>query len=286
MIKTVSLPRLGIDDIPFFVEKKVIETGFFEHCHDFTEINVIVRGTGMHKVNGKPLPVKLGDVFVLNPKTSHEYSNADNLMIYQVMFDQEFISSHLSVLRKMSGYQALFVVEPSLLGSDHIPLNFSTLSIQDLELVIMDFENMITEFQCREEGFEALLESALVSLIVFLSRQYHKNKENSTKSIHRVACTAAYIEKNFMAPLSLKHLANFAKISICQLIRDFNLVYGVTPLQYILHLRIKHAILLLKDNNLTITEIAYTCCFSDSNYFARIFKQHTGLSPRQYRRKH
>jgi AraC-like DNA-binding protein len=49
------------------------------------------------------------------------------------------------------------------------------------------------------------------------------------------------------------------------------------------NLRIAHAKKLLLENESTISEIAYTCGFVDSNYFSKRFKQITGVSPSEFR---
>lgn len=59
----------------------------------------------------------------------------------------------------------------------------------------------------------------------------------------------------------------------------------LSPMAYILQVRLCYACHLLKDTKLSISEIAMTCGFSDTNYFNRIFRQHHTLTPQQYRQK-
>lgn len=64
---------------------------------------------------------------------------------------------------------------------------------------------------------------------------------------------------------------------------------GVTPQQYLINKRIELATELLEgrsSNTLDIKAIAERCGYEDRNYFSRIFKHNTGLSPRQWRDKH
>jgi AraC-like DNA-binding protein len=49
-------------------------------------------------------------------------------------------------------------------------------------------------------------------------------------------------------------------------------------------LRIEDAKLLLLNSELTVTEIAFSVGYGDSNYFSNIFKQKVGMSPRDYRK--
>lgn len=63
----------------------------------------------------------------------------------------------------------------------------------------------------------------------------------------------------------------------------FGRVFRVSPLQYINHQKANLAKKMLNDERLGISEIAKSLGFSSGSYFARFFREHTGLSPTQYR---
>jgi AraC family L-rhamnose operon transcriptional activator RhaR/AraC family L-rhamnose operon regulatory protein RhaS len=67
--------------------------------------------------------------------------------------------------------------------------------------------------------------------------------------------------------------------------RHFKALLGRSPGDYVLHLRIEEAKRLLEAGRLGITEAGLECGFSDGNYFSRVFKAQTGLTPRQWRRR-
>lgn len=71
--------------------------------------------------------------------------------------------------------------------------------------------------------------------------------------------------------------------------RIFTRDMGMSPLEYLTDMRIRHAKRLLRENNrlhYTIAEIATSSGYSDITYFSRIFKKHTGMSPREYLKLH
>lgn len=85
--------------------------------------------------------------------------------------------------------------------------------------------------------------------------------------------------------LSLKEISAELKVNPSYLSREFskyfnNLGFG----EYIRKQRIEKAILLIKDSNYSLTEIAYLTGFSDQSHFTRIFKKHTGKNPSAYRK--
>ena len=68
--------------------------------------------------------------------------------------------------------------------------------------------------------------------------------------------------------------------------RLFRRAYGCSPNIYLNNLRISEAKVLLMTRNLPVSEIAYLCGFSDAKYFARRFRQATGQTPSEFKRKH
>lgn len=83
--------------------------------------------------------------------------------------------------------------------------------------------------------------------------------------------------------LSVKKLSEAFGMSEGHFIRSFKASTGMTPLSYRLKLQIEQAKTLLVGTDLQINSIAGVCGFSDSFYFSRIFKKHTGKSPTEYR---
>ena len=69
-------------------------------------------------------------------------------------------------------------------------------------------------------------------------------------------------------------------------IRIFTSYVGVTPYNYIITIKIEHAKLLLSDEKNKLEEIAYNLGFQSYINFSRTFKNHTKLTPNQYRIRH
>lgn len=59
---------------------------------------------------------------------------------------------------------------------------------------------------------------------------------------------------------------------------------GQSPIRNINRYRIDKAMVLLKNSNRNMTEIAESVGFDNPNYFARTFRQYTGITPREYRK--
>lgn len=72
--------------------------------------------------------------------------------------------------------------------------------------------------------------------------------------------------------------------SYAHLCRVFKREYGIAPLRYVNALRIERAKLLLRDTELTVSEVAERTGFDNLSYFSRLFSRIAGISPSAYRR--
>lgn len=94
------------------------------------------------------------------------------------------------------------------------------------------------------------------------------------------------IEINYAKNISINQLCNNANMSMRTLIRKFSLATGNTPNEYIQRVKIEAAKKILEEGAKRITEIAMEIGYEDNNYFRKIFKRYTGISPVEYRKKY
>ena len=92
-----------------------------------------------------------------------------------------------------------------------------------------------------------------------------------------------FIESDLSANLSLSLLASALGVSAGYLSTAFKRETGKTVTEYIREKRIKHATHLLSTTHLQVQTIALNCGIVDLQYFSKIFKRHTGMSPKEYR---
>ena len=105
----------------------------------------------------------------------------------------------------------------------------------------------------------------------------------SARDRRRAVETAGWIEANSKRPIDLDAAANHAGISPFHFLRLFANVLGVTPHQYLVRSRLRHAARLLAHEDLGITDIAYEVGFADLSNFVRTFHRAAGVSPRAFR---
>ena len=99
----------------------------------------------------------------------------------------------------------------------------------------------------------------------------------------RAVETALWIDANSHHEIDLERTAAEAGISPFHFLRLFASVLGVTPHQYLVRSRLRHAARLLADDDRPVTEIAYDVGFGDLSNFVRTFHRAAGVSPRRFR---
>ena len=99
----------------------------------------------------------------------------------------------------------------------------------------------------------------------------------------RAVEAAHWIAANSHRQINLDATANQAGISPFHFLRLFANVLGVTPHQYLLRSRLRHAARLLADEDIAITDIAYDVGFADLSNFVRTFHRAAGVSPGVFR---
>ena len=99
----------------------------------------------------------------------------------------------------------------------------------------------------------------------------------------RAVETALWIDENSHREIDLEQAASRAELSPFHFLRLFSGVLGVTPHQYLVRSRLRHAARLLADDDRPITDVAYDVGFADLSNFIRTFHRAAGVSPQKFR---
>ena len=114
---------------------------------------------------------------------------------------------------------------------------------------------------------------------------YIKNSNEPKRHCSLTEQVIFYLKRFRTQKISSEDICNEFGCSRSHLSHTFNRDTGTTIREYLTALRIEDAKNLLKHSKLTVTEIAYSVGFSDSNYFSNVFKRNIGMSPRDWRKK-
>jgi AraC-like DNA-binding protein len=125
-----------------------------------------------------------------------------------------------------------------------------------------------------------LLANRLVAVVSGKPRQPPKV---TARDRRRAVETALWMDAHSDRPIELEDAAAQAGVSPFHFLRLFSSVLGVTPHQYLVRSRLRHAARLLADDDKAVTDIAYDVGFGDLSNFTRTFHRAAGVSPLKFR---
>ncbi len=259
----------------FCVEKNIARSAFNMpggHLHAWHELYFLLEGERRYFIDGQIHTVHEGDVILIPKSTLHHTTaiSSRQHVRYLVEFDDSFIHKSLYPL-----LDNCFSVRQFSLPDDQRTL-FKHI-LQKLE------EVQLSEKPYADALFQAYTTELLSILIQLSQSNIQKTEKPKTATEHLIESAANFIEENLQNNIKLTLVADQYHLSHAYFSRTFKTYTGFGFNEFVTHRRIQKATQLLRHSNLTISEIAYKCGFSDSNYFSTVFKKDTGISPIKYR---
>ncbi len=109
------------------------------------------------------------------------------------------------------------------------------------------------------------------------------NYKNPAYNVDKITLAVEFINKNYMKDLSVYDIADIVGLSPYYFCKQFKNDKGLNLTSYITQVRMEHAKKLLLETNLKIAEIYPLVGINKGNYFFKIFKTYTGLTPGEFR---
>jgi len=244
-----------------------------QHVHDQVELLFVAEGYGQVVMDQICCPMRKGDLVIINPGVHH----------YEIF--QESVSNE-SGIRMYSccieGFETGHLLPNYLLPIGCYPV-FSTGIYEDEFLSI--FLQMRHEHDLGDLWYAQILNNFSKEVIILTLRLLHSYHNNISKCNSECSPQAVkeYIEQHYYVNISIESVAKTFNISRHTLFKLFREYFGMSPIQYINRLRIEQSEVLLRQNNLTLQEIAYAVGFNNYSHFFYTFKRIKNNSPGQHR---
>ncbi|MHC4885401.1 MAG: helix-turn-helix domain-containing protein [Planctomycetota bacterium] len=251
------------------------------HSHDFTEIVFVTGGRGLHETGQGAVPIGARNLFVIREGQVHGYRQNRRLQLTNVMFRADLLGGERSDVLELPGYHALFHIEPEMRQGELPHLRVPLTAWRSLLGLVDRLERELTEGL---GGGLAYVHSLLTQIIVEAARAYPGESMAEGDSRLSLARVFSYMEENLHRRITTPELAEVAAVSLSTLQRHFRHLTGESLTGYINRQRVARAVDLLRETDLSITEVAFRVGFDDGNYFTKVFKQHQGTTPRRFRR--
>ena len=147
------------------------------------------------------------------------------------------------------------------------------------------YHQMIKELQVGRIHSEELNGLSLKYLLLLINR--HRTETDTpdiTDFRGEVVHALTYFERHWRDPISLEEYAARNRMSPCWFRRQFKRYTGVSPMQYLVSLRITNARNLLENTDYNVAQVADAVGYENPAYFRRLFYKHTGMTPSEYKK--
>ncbi len=138
------------------------------------------------------------------------------------------------------------------------------------------------EFGLRDEVSRLVIESLVLGILAEASRRVAAAAQARRQVPLWLQLALAFVEQHFAEPLPLATVAKAVGVHPVHLARTFRRVHHTTFAAYVRQLRLEFARRELA-GSAALSDIACAAGFCDQSHFSRCFKQHTGLTPAEYR---
>lgn len=209
------------------------------------------------------------------------------------------IASGYTFRRAYNGREALDIIRrerPALVLLDLMMPDidgFEVLEAMQAEDLIRSTQVIVLTSQVLTETDMARLNCGVASILAkgmytvqetldHVSDALARRRRSGIESRRMILKAIAYLHAHYRDPISRSDIASYIGVSERHLSRCFQQEVGLTPMTYLNRLRVKMAKNLLEARQMSITDIAMEVGFSTGGYFARVFREEVGISPRQF----
>ena len=244
-------------------------TAYREHRVDLLEINFITGGATDGVLNGQPHCARAGHAYTYLPGDTFKGAVAPGLGVM--------------VCRWVK------FVWPGWPGAVRGRMNLArqiALSPQAQADIQTHFDALLDAHAGGQACWELIAGGQLMAIIGTLVRDSARTQDSSGNGAldRRLSTACAFMEQNFARRLKISDVAASAHLADDYFSRTFRRRLGVSPLQYLIRVRIREGRRLLAENpGLTIRETSRRAGFDDARHFARSFRKLFGLTPGQFR---
>jgi AraC-like DNA-binding protein len=243
------------------------------HHHVEYEFTVCRNGRGEAFIGETSHSFKGPAAFFISPNTDHSLVSSDN-------FDGWIIQIPPLVLDRYEG-RSEFAFLTTLIRKTSPALGFSEKAAPEIIRKLEKAEEAAGVFRWIHllEAFFAASNDGDARLCSFYPEAAEKDKADKMNEIIN------YVFNNFEKNHSLNDLAFRSGMTVQRFCRSFKKKTGMTLSGYIQSVRINTAKKLLQQSKMYVDDICYDAGFNSVSFFNRKFKEHTGMTPVEYRRR-
>ncbi|MBR3250870.1 MAG: helix-turn-helix domain-containing protein [Erysipelotrichaceae bacterium] len=269
----------------YYNKESLNRDGVHSHAHPAMEISIPETCSGVYTVNGKEYPFQPGDLFFFRSNEPHHISHLD--------------AGEEPVCTGIHFYPNLLWTSdsPDSIGIllRYFSMNnrsFSNCHKAEEECCrqIMEYvKDIQKEFVEKRSEYGLRIKMDILSILISIMRydpiEIDERASYTRDQILNISQIMSYIDIHFEEDITISQLADSINMSVSYLSHLFSKIAGFSIWDYVVSKRIYEAQKLLLNTNENVITIASRCGFNNSAYFNKRFRELTGMTPKEYRKK-
>lgn len=240
--------------------------------HKWIEIGFVLRGKGIFCLENNSYNIQEKDIFIVNSYQVHSVTMKESGYLLSFLIAPEYFEQLLSDREKKSFECKSFL--------------YSLQEQKEFDVLRSRLANIIYVWmKSREKEDTFQIHTQMIFLMEAMVNGF-KSKESERMSAKgdRLTDLIKYMNEYYKEDISLADLAQRGYMSQSYFSRLFQKETGINFKDYLTNIRVMHAVELLEQKDLTITDVAYNVGFKNVNSFIEHFKQKYGKTPGQYKK--
>lgn len=255
------------NNYPLRIKTQIQRENGYIHWHDNLELLYFTKG-GSSVINGnEELYVNEGEIVVFNSEALH-----------YVKGNKENPPEYIIVQLDATYFEAM--------GFNFAEANICKI-IKD-ENISNILENALQEQTEARPFYRESVKAMMLQMLVIIFRNYLTDDNNNSDISNKLRLTkkvVKYIKRHYDEDLTVEKISAHCGYSRFYVSKTFKEITGYTVIWYINAARIEKAKSLLKNGDLSMSEIALQCGFVNQSYFGKVFKRLENISPHEYKAK-
>ena len=266
-----------LDRVPIRVSTQAVRHMDYFHFHRRIQLCFVLSGTIEHSICGNAYIQQAGSCAFLLPYTPHiiDSRNSESTpLIAHIWFHEDFLKNY--------GYSFSSYGEYANFNGYKIPIVSDFQDCNDAHTQVM--HELINEF-AREKNLSLKKMAQLTAKLFSLActEPVEKKKDNLFKrQLAGIDVAIDYMENNFNKKISLDELCEISGMSRRSFTSHFRNITKLTPLQYMLAIRLQTAFKLIMETDMLYDEVASSTGLGDHSNLSRVFIKNLGVTPSQF----
>ncbi len=278
----------GTKEFPMAVYKNQLSKNILGyiplHWHDELQFVIVLKGSVTFTINQEEHCVKENNGIFINSGCLHNAiaNNLDESIYVSVDVSPHFFAASNSIIQKK--YIKPFIELKSI---PFIEFNEFIIWQNKILKLISDLYKIYFK---KDFGFEIKVHSIIFEIwyIIIKNTEKYENEVNEStiySENERIKELLIFIHQNYKYKITLKDIAKVGNISRSECSRFFKKMTNLSPFEYLIKYRISQSVILLKESDLSITEIASEVGFGSVSYYIEKFRKQTNYTPKIFRNK-